>query len=339
MAEVRPHRWRRWRHGPSLFFPVALMTVGIIWLLVNYGLAEPENVYRLMVFWPVLLVAAGLAAILRPISWVLSGLVWLALGALVVWSVVYPPTHLPGYTAPQYTHRVFNEPLNDAQTAAIQLDLSFNPVEVKAYDDGLFFADVYAVGSLHYNVSGGGAQKNIRLGEEVSGVLFNLPAVAYESRAQIWQVGLSPRIPLELDIQGGLGSANVDLSALQLESLNVDGGLGKINLELPEDSALYKFRLDVGAGDVTVQAPSGATFDLDLYGGVGSVDLILPADSGVQVTVRNEGLGRLDLPEGYRKVRQGKDENEGVWQNEAFEDDETPIRITVDISVGNITIR
>ena len=347
MAQAKPRRAPDWRQGPSLFWPVVLMTVGVLWLLVNNGRAEPENIYRLLVFWPALLVAAGLAAILRPASWVLSGLVWLALGAVMVWAVLYPPASLPGYAAPHYTRQQLAEPLGAVEKAVINLDLSFSPTTLQALaqqDDNLFSAEIPSVGRLNYDVSGSGAQKTIRLSEEIGSIGFNLPAVVYESRAQPWRMGLSTRVPLNININAGVGDADVDLSALELTALKINGSLGAFKLQLPEDSAAYDFSLEVSTGNVSVEVLSGATFDLDLRGGTGSVELSLPADSGVQVTVRKDGIGSLNLPAGYRKVRQrvgqnSPDEDEGVWENEAFKNDKTPIRIQMDINIGNITIR
>jgi hypothetical protein len=341
MSEVQSRRYDYRRRGPSLFFPVMLMTIGIIWLLVNYGRVPAENVYRLLAFWPVLLVAAGLSLILRQISWVLSGVLWLAVGGLTIWSVMSPPANLPGYTAPEYTHKQFSEPLGTTRSASVNLDLSFNPAFIKTVhqDSDLFTADVEYLGSMDYHASGSGDQKAIRLGEGMNGLLFNLPAFAYESQAHPWYIGLSPRIPLKLDINGGIGEANIDLSELQLASLRIDGGVGTFQVKLPEDSAPYKFRLTASTGEISIDAPSGATFDMEASGGTGRLLISLPADSGVQVTVRNGGIGSLNLPNGYRKVRQGDKEDEGVWENEVYRTDETPITIVLDISIGSVTIR
>jgi hypothetical protein len=344
MQEIRNNSFRhdrRWRHGPSLFFPVALITVGIIWILVNGGYAPVENAFRLLFFWPVLIIAAGVAIIFRQISWIFGGLVWMAVGAAAVWLVVSPPADLPGLARPELTHRTFSEPLEGTQSAAIDLNLSYNPVIIEGVSEPgeLFSADVSYVGGLHYEASGSGGKKKIRLGEEGAAILYKLPSAWYESRSEAWQIGLSSQIPLALRIRSGFSSAEIDLSTLQLASLDVNGGLGNLQIRLPEDSAAYSFNMNMSAGDVEIDAPAGATFDMTLTGGVGGIDINLPEDSGIQITVRNGGPGRLNLPEGYRKVQQGNDDNEGVWQNEMYGKDETPIRLLVDLSIGGVTIR
>ncbi len=85
-----------YRHRrPSLFFPIALITAGVVWLLVNSGTIAVENVYRLAPYWPVLLILAGLGLLLERLWWPLSALMWLAAAAALVWFLVFPPAFLP----------------------------------------------------------------------------------------------------------------------------------------------------------------------------------------------------------------------------------------------------
>ena len=49
----------------SIFFPLALIAAGIIWLLVSMGRIPSENLWALAHFWPFLLIAAGLGLMLR----------------------------------------------------------------------------------------------------------------------------------------------------------------------------------------------------------------------------------------------------------------------------------
>lgn len=328
------------RNGPSMFFPVLLITAGVIWMFINFGQVPVENVYRLIVYWPLLLIAAGLSVILRQISWILSNLFWLAFGALVVWFVVFPPVNLPGYVIPELSRRQLHEPLGQVKSASINLNLSVYPVEIGliTQDDKLFSADVTYTGGLHYEAFGNNTHKTVKLGENITGPIFNIPGLLLETKTEPWKIGLTSKIPLELDVKGGLGSIDLDLSALQLKSLKLDGNLGSAQVRLPEDSASYPFTLDMSTGSVNVRVPSGATFDMDVKGGPGSLNIVLPKDSGVQIVVNSGGPGRLNLPEGYKKVKQGKDNDEGTWENDAFQKDDSPIRINLEISLGSITI-
>ena len=50
----------------SLFGPLLLVAVGVIWLLIKSGTVPSANLWALTHIWPFLLIAAGLGIILRP---------------------------------------------------------------------------------------------------------------------------------------------------------------------------------------------------------------------------------------------------------------------------------
>src|SRR5512133_3633071 len=57
--------WRTLMKQRSIFFPLALIAAGVVWLLVSMGRIPSENVWALAHFWPFLLIAAGLGLMLR----------------------------------------------------------------------------------------------------------------------------------------------------------------------------------------------------------------------------------------------------------------------------------
>ena len=75
----------------TLFWPFILIAAGVIWVLVNVGVIAQGNLWALTYYWPFLLIALGLGLILRT-RWpwagaLLSGLV--VIGAVLV--VVFAP--------------------------------------------------------------------------------------------------------------------------------------------------------------------------------------------------------------------------------------------------------
>jgi hypothetical protein len=75
----------------SLFWPLALIATGVLWILVNMGIVPPANLWALASYWPILLIALGIGLILRtfwePATTVMSALV--VVGAVVV--VLFAP--------------------------------------------------------------------------------------------------------------------------------------------------------------------------------------------------------------------------------------------------------
>ncbi len=84
----------------SLFFPLALVAAGVIWLLISMGRMPAENLWALARFWPVLLIAAGLGIMARAwLPWLRIVIDVLVVGAAV--AVIFYAPQL-GWNTPQW---------------------------------------------------------------------------------------------------------------------------------------------------------------------------------------------------------------------------------------------
>lgn len=86
---------------PSIFFPLALIAAGVIWLLVSLGRIPSANLWALAHFWPFLLIAAGLGLLLRSFWEPGRVLVDLLVVGAAVLAIVFAPQL--GWTGPQWT--------------------------------------------------------------------------------------------------------------------------------------------------------------------------------------------------------------------------------------------
>ena len=75
----------------SLFWPLALIATGVIWLLVSMNVIPAANLWALTYIWPFVLIVVGIGLILRSylptIGWIVSALI--VLGAVL--AVIYAP--------------------------------------------------------------------------------------------------------------------------------------------------------------------------------------------------------------------------------------------------------
>ena len=49
-----------YRGGRSIFWPMILIGLGVVWLLANFDIIPPVNWWTLLNLWPLVLVALGL---------------------------------------------------------------------------------------------------------------------------------------------------------------------------------------------------------------------------------------------------------------------------------------
>jgi hypothetical protein len=239
----------------------------------------------------------------------------------------------------------FSAPLEDAASAHVELDLSVGQVKVSALpqSENLLEATVTFMGEMEFSVSGQ-LDKKVHLGQKNTGPGFTGPikdAVSMVvNRPDLrWDVGLTPKIPLVLNVEAGLGETNLDLSGIQLAGLELDGGVGEIRLVLPAAEKRYSAEIDSGVGSIRVNIQAGALLDLDIDAGVGSTSVVIPQGAAVRVKAES-GLGGIDLPTHFRRVK-GSDDfitKSGVWETEGYALATQQISIAYSGGIGGLKI-
>ena len=156
-----------------------------------------------------------------------------------------------------------------------------------------------------------------------------------------WDVGLTPKIPLKLRIDSGVGSARLDLADLQIASLDLTMDVGDVTLFLPATEATYEVALSGGVGKLEMHLEDGASVSLDIRGDVGNMLLDIPEDSEVHLEAETD-VGNIRVPARFDLIREDADRVvgvKGVWETPGFDDAEQVITIVFDGAVGNLTIR
>lgn len=118
-----------------------------------------------------------------------------------------------------------------------------------------------------------------------------------------WDLTLSERVPIGLEIDTGVGESHLDLRGVQLIGFDLDAGVGNVVLVLPDGN--YTARIDGGVGTVTLRLPQGIAAMVRVDTGLGGVD----ADGGYQrsgdtyTTATYAGSGvRVDISAGVGQV-------------------------------------
>jgi predicted membrane protein len=126
-----------------------------------------------------------------------------------------------------------------------------------------------------------------------------------------WDLYLNPQTPLDLNINMGAGSVELDLSALQVTDLDVDLGVGRTEVIFPD-----------------VSEPINASIN----GAIGEMIVYIPSSKSVRVT-SNTGLAVIDVPDGYTQ-----DGDVYVYNGDGADPDNR-VDLNVDQAIGRISIR
>lgn len=336
---------RRESHSPSIWAFI-LIALGVIWLLFEAHVITGANLVVLFRLWPVVLIAFGLELLLGRGSRSLSLLIGLGTVVLLLALMVVGPS-IGLSTNAEIKHAQFSEPVEDATAAQMDIDLSVGHAIVQAGAAGtLIDADLDYVGDVTFDVSGSGSEKFVSLTTQNDSVQwFDFLGLSlsntFSANEVVWNVSLTPDIPLDLRLNGGVGGSDIDLSGVQLSRLDYNSGVGDTTVILP-GSGSYSVDLNGGVGDTVVRFADGATVNASIDGGVGNLVLDVPDNAAVRVE-GSGGLGNINLPSGFNRISgedSGLDRN-GVWESDAYAsaDDSARITILFNGGVGGLTVQ
>lgn len=228
------------------------------------------------------------------------------------------------------------EPLSGAESCRVMLAFSIGRATVRALEVGspnLFEARLSYVGELDFDVSGG-AHRQISLRQK-----SNSPGefAATMSKAQDlhWDIRLARDLPIQLELRGGVGDAEIDLSNLTVEPIKVDTGVGKVRLALPGSGARVKVDIRGGVGLTELRLPAGAYGSVNIKGGLGQVRAHFARSNALRLESK-AGLGHITLPATMLQV--GRAGATKTWQTAEFESAEQQIIISYVGGVGRFEL-
>ena len=327
-------------HYRSLFWPVVFIGIGLLWLLANLSLIPREGWLTLLRFWPIFLIAIGVDIMIGRQSRLIGGAIGISVVALALVLAVFGSEMGIAPTSSATTD-VVSEPLGSAETARIDIDLSIGETTITALEDStnLLEAEITHLGDLEFKVSGE-ETKTIRLREKDQHLRFDWFDI-FEDQNLRWDVSLSPEIPMDLSINGGVGESDLDLSELDITKLELDSGVGDMTITLPATGSKYEVNVDVGVGRVELRLEDGIDVTVDIDGGVGDTIIIVPENVGVRL-VGEIGVGDIKVPGSYSHTNTDEDRlvgESGVWESANYDDAAHRVTITFDGGVGNFTVR
>jgi hypothetical protein len=179
---------------------------------------------------------------------------------------------------------------------------------------------------------------------------------------KFWKVYLAESASYSLDLDYGLGNANIDLSGLSVQKLKINTGSADVNIsyngqenKIDMDTFSVKVDMgslharqlnlarskvvmaDVGFGNMYLDFSNKPAINNHVIGKVGAGNLIiqLPSDEvPVIVTINDSWLCSINLSKSLKKVAANK------YANEAYtKDSKNALIFDLDVSMGKIVFR
>jgi hypothetical protein len=320
----------------SLFWPVVLIGVGIVWMLYNLDLISGVNLSAALQLWPLLLIGIGMDLLFGrrfPIVSALIGLV--VVGGIVGMTLAGPRLGL--VSSPELKTETFVAPADLARRARLEVQFSTgdNQIRPLAGTQNLLVATATHSGVVEF-IDSGTTNRNIRLsGPRPESGVFIWPNFMGE---QSWDVAVSPEVPVDLELGVSSGRSDVQLSGLRVESVSVQVSSGDTTISLPATGKSYQTQLRMSSGSLSVSVLPGAETVIESRISSGRLTYDLPASSPVRFEVARKSSGTVRLPERFQLVS-GDADGEGVWEAPGSDPSAPLVEITVEISSGNVIVR
>ncbi len=332
---------REYRNYPTIG-AVILIAIGAIWLLFESQILTNANLIVLLRLWPLVLVALGLELLIGRRSRTTA----LAIGAgavVLLLALMVAGSALGLVPSVQIKQGNYNAAL-DSSTTSAQINLNFsvgrNTVQAASDPSQLITADLHYIGDIDFNVEGA-AQKVVTLSNRNNNVqtdFLGISLLSQDDRNKLrWDVGLTPNIPLDLRLNGGVGDNTIDLSSVQLSHFTFSPGVGISTITMP-GTGRYDMSIKGGVGDSTVNLTDGATVNLTINAGVGTTTLALPGDLPVHLQATG-GVGRVIVPSSLSHVSgSGAANGTTVWESSNYQSSEAHVTIDYIGGVGNLIV-
>ena len=164
-------------------------------------------------------------------------------------------------------------------------------------------------------------------------------------------------IPIEFDLDFGIGDTDVDFTDLSLSRVIIQCGLGSMNviMNTPNPETCDFLRIDTGLGEFTAEGLGNlntrevdievgmGSADIDFRGditedieidievGLGSLDLVLPDNVNVKAKVHHNFLSSVDMDDFIKKGNH--------YLTEDWQDDWPTIYLDISVGLGSIDIK
>ena len=314
----RPRR----RRPPSVFWPIVLIGAGVVLILANLGYLPDLSWGVIWRLWPLLIIALGIDLLIgrrSVVGAIVSAVLLLVLIGGIVLVALFAqniPIVSDWVQQPEFHTKHVEYSLTGVERATVYIDWTSVPGYLSALEDSpnLIEGDVDYLGELTFDVNVRGDQANVKLDSRSTGIWF-WPFDLGDQTDKRWDVGLSPDVPLDLTLDAGSGPGDFDLAGLQVSRLVLDAGSGPVDLVLP----------------------SGSTFEAKIDGGSGPLTIALPRSVGARVEL-DSGSGPF-RPDARFQLVQGKLHGDGTWETDNYRTAEHTITLEIDQGSGPITIR
>ncbi|HZK54488.1 MAG TPA: DUF5668 domain-containing protein [Desulfosporosinus sp.] len=255
-----------------------LITIGVIFFLLNYDILSWGFWLHVADLWPLILILAGIGLLFSkriPLSAVL--LVFLL--SMVAYSMVMGDRPLPGqmnnlFNGGTTETRPIDVPLPpNVKKARVNLNLGGAKIAVAALDSGasenqLMTGNYQAQEKSRLSGSLKSGLSTTQSGDTLNVTLSSTPFGRNTGNisGNDFELNLSDKVHYDLDMSAGAIDGTMDLSRLLVDSLKISTGASDFSMEFGDTGIATQGKIDSGASQITLVIPENVGVKIRLNG-------------------------------------------------------------------------
>lgn len=290
----------------SFFWPVVLIAIGLVALLVELNVISSDRLYRLADLWPLILIVIGLELVTRRLFH--GGAVDLAAVLIVLIAVGGAVAYVSlGPAMPAGTHTFDSSgPVGDLKAATLQVDVG--AVNMTVEGDSSLGSDLY---EAHVEYSG--PKPAVTLDPSSGELHISQPGgfLVFGNRRLTLALKISSAVTWSFNINSGAADNKYKLGAVNVGSIEVNTGASREEITVGTPTGKVPITINGGALTVIVHRPVGTEASADVSGG--AVNLTADGD-------QERGIGTRS------------------WQSDGYDSAQDAYRIEVSAGASNVTV-
>ena len=253
-------------NNKNLSFGVFLLSLGVIWALVNLNIITWSVFGALFTLWPLFIVLVGINIIFKN-NEIVKSLGWVALLTVLVLYGFYNQGRAET-PIPRNGDKISIEKLAETSTGELRLDLGGLRLNMNSGAQNLLDAVVSDPFTKH--------SINMKRNNETAEIRFR------RDGARVWDqsvfnqdcsLTLNSDVVWDMDINVGAVSGTLNLSDLKVKRVDLDTGAGDMKLVFGANHDLTDVKIDAGASRISVEVPENAGVKVKFDGGLNSNNL------------------------------------------------------------------
>ena len=254
---------RRYR---SFFWPVVLIAIGLIALLVDLNVISADRLYRLADLWPVILIVVGLELLTRR---ALHGVAAdLAAVLIVLIAAVGAVAYVSlGPAIPGGTHS-FDSAGQAANLSSASLQVDVGAASMTVQGSSSLGSDLYRA---HIEYSG--PKPSVTLDKSTGELHISQEGgfAVFGNRRLLIDLQISSSVTWSIKVASGAASDKFNLAGVKLDSIEIDAGASREDIILGPPKGRVSIIINGGAATVSLHRPTGAEASIQVSGGAVSM--------------------------------------------------------------------